>query len=270
MCKAFSCLVLLDKSVLWEWAVDSHEALIKNYGLKDNETRPDKMTFCRVEYSPKNGDYLKPDKWVLGIDQERPTWWSAGHAKAVETAWKKWKARLDKILIYKPIVNPFKDRKPPKKITKKHLNLLRQLASVWDSVRDSVWDSVGASVGASVWDSVGDSVGDSVWDSVWASVGASVWASVGDSVRDSVRDSVGASVGDSVWAYIGSFFRLQRKAWKYTEKIKCSGYPCQSAVDLWEMGLVPTYDGNVWRLHGGPGTTVLWEGALEDKKEMCK
>jgi hypothetical protein len=142
--------------------------------------------------------------------------------------------------------------------------------SVWDSVVDSVWDSVRASVrdsvGASVWDSVRASVRDSVWASVRDSVRASVWDSVRDSVRASVVDSVWASVWDSVWdsvwAYIGTFFLLKRSAWKYTGKINCEGYPFQPAVTLWELGLVPSFDGRTWRLHGGPDGRVLWEGAL--------
>ena len=90
----------------------------------------------------------------------------------------------------------------------------------------------------------------SVWDSVMASVWASVWASVGASVVDSVR------------AYIGSFFILERSAWKYTDKIECDGYPFQSVVTLWEMGLVPSFDGKKWRLHGRLKGKILWEGEL--------
>jgi hypothetical protein len=162
-------------------------------------------------------------------------------------------------------INPFKITSPT--ITKHHIALVKK----WDIV----WDSVRASVGASVRDSVWASVGASVWDSVWASVGDSVWASVRDSVRASVRDSVGASVWDSVWAsvwdsvrdsvrdsvgaYIGSLFPLKRNKWKYTKKIKSKGYPFQPAVDLWKQGLVPSFDGKIWRLHGGPKATVLWE-----------
>jgi hypothetical protein len=77
-----------------------------------------------------------------------------------------------------------------------------------------------------------------------------VWASVGD------------SVWDSAWAYAGSHFKLSRKAWKYTEKIPGRGYPFQPAVDLWEMGLVPSYDGKKWRLQGGKDAKTLWEGEL--------
>jgi len=81
------------------------------------------------------------------------------------------------------------------------------------------------------------------------------WASVWDSVRDSVWASVGA--------YSGSFFILPRSTWKHTERIECGdAYPFQPAVDLWEIGLIPSYGGKVWRLHGGPEGKVLWEGNL--------
>ena len=130
----------------------------------------------------------------------------------------------------KPIVNPFKD-KSCVKVTKKDIALLKK------------WASVGASVGASV------------WNSVWASVGGSVRASVRDSVWDSVGDSVRASVGDSVGAYISSFVNLPK--WKYI-KHKKGVNPFQSCIDLWEKGLVPSYNGTTWRLHG-KGGKILYE-----------
>ena len=136
-------------------------------------------------------------------------------------------------------IHPFKI-KPPKKITKEHLKLLKQLASVRASV--------GASVGDSVWASVGDSVGDSVWASVGDSVWASVWASVGD------------SVWDSVWAYVGSLFPNIKK-WGHIEHNK-GMYPFQPAVDLWKMGLIPSFDGKVWRIHSGENAEILWEGKV--------
>jgi len=135
--------------------------------------------------------------------------------------------------------------------------------SVWDSVGDSVVESVGASVWHSVvdsvWHSVVDSVGHSVWDSVGDSVvdsvGASVWHSVVDSVWHSVVDSVGPSVWDSVWAYTGSFFRIP--VWKYVKHHK-GKYPYQPLMALWKTGLVPSFDGTTWRLHGGPKAAVLF------------
>ena len=84
----------------------------------------------------------------------------------------------------------------------------------------------------------------------WSSVWDSVWSSVGDSVWD--------SVGDSVWAYISSFFNIEK--WKYIDH-KPGINPFQSAIDLWNSGLVPSYDGKTWRLHG-KGGRILWEGVI--------
>ena len=251
MCRAFSCIIEPDKKVTWKMGTDSHDALLKIAGLLDDTKDPDTIRFCRIEIAPKNGSYLDPDEWVFKIDMDiTPTWWTLAHKKACLKSHKEWLAELDKILIRKLIIHPFRIIPPPE-ITNEHIAFLREWASVGDSVRDSVRDSVGASVGDSVRDSVGASVGDSVWDSVRDSVWASVW------------DSIRASVGDSVWAYYGSFFVLSRNGWKYTERIATDGYPFQSAATLWELGLVPSsFDGKTWRLHGGPDGKVLWEGVL--------
>lgn len=129
-------------------------------------------------------------------------------------------------------VKPLKINKPFNK--EKALRLLRE----WASVRASVWNSV--------WASVGDSVGDSVWDSVWASVGA----------------SVRGSVGDSVGAYISSLFPSIKK-WKYINH-KEGVNPFQSGIDLWNMGLIPSFDGNVWRLHKGKNAKIVLEISREE------
>lgn len=81
----------------------------------------------------------------------------------------------------------------------------------------------------------------------WASVRGSVWASVGDSVGD--------SVWDSVCAYTGWIFAPVIPKWRVE-------YPYQSAVDLWRRGLVPSYDGRVWRLHAGPSTQIVYAKTL--------
>ena len=74
---------------------------------------------------------------------------------------------------------------------------------------------------------------------------ASVWASVWDSVR--------ANVGDSVRAYVSSFFDLPK--WKRIEHKKGEN-PFQSCIDLWHRGIVPSFDGKVWRLHGYKGKVL--------------
>jgi hypothetical protein len=85
-----------------------------------------------------------------------------------------------------------------------------------------------------------------VGDSVRASVGDLVGDSVGASVGDSVWDSVGASV----WAYVSSFFNIQFE------------YNYSSLIKLWELGLIPSFDKKIWRIHGKPNAKILWKGKL--------
>ncbi len=208
-------------------STDSHTSIADYFGFKGAK----EDTLNKYEYNPLTK--------VFQIDRLNTT----DDSKRIKAMCNKLDFKtIVPELVLKPIINPFKIA-PPKRITKKHIGLLKK----WASVRDSVWDSVGASVRDSVW--------ASVRDSVWASVGDSVWASAWDSVGDSVWDSVWASVG----AYISSFFNLPK--WQGI-KHKKGISPFQSCIDLWEMGLVPSFDGKVWRLHGGPKAEILWEGKL--------
>jgi len=220
---------------------DSHTSIADYYGYKG--LAEDKLN--KYEYNFLTGKF--------NIDQIN----TVDDSENVKKFCKKLNSKkIVPALIIKPMLNPFKD-KSCRKITNADLKLLKKWASVWPSVRDSVEDSAWASV----WDSVEDSVWDSVWDSAWASVWDSVWDSVGasvwDSVRDSVWDSVWPSVEDSVWAsveasvrasvwasvraYISSFFKIKYK------------YDFSSCVKLWDKGIVPSFDGKIWRLHGKDG-----------------
>ena len=143
-------------------------------------------------------------------------------------------------LIIKPIVNPLSIT--VNKITIEDLKLLKQ----WDSVRDSV--------GAWVRDSVGASVGASVRVSIWALVWDLVW----DSVRDSVGASVGASVWVSIWAYASTFVDI-----KYNHDFT-------SINKLWERGIVPSYDGKIWRLHTGMKADIIMQGTISELEKEIK
>jgi hypothetical protein len=36
------------------------------------------------------------------------------------------------------------------------------------------------------------------------------------------------------------------------------------AIKLWEMGLVPSFDGKTWRLHGGKNAKILFKISAQD------
>lgn len=248
MCKCASFVVTKGPTVWWLPKSDSHEDIISEYKLNaDGVGGPN---IVRVEISPDGENLSLPlNTWNYEVDQpEVPEWYDKVECeKAARLALKDWaQAKLNGWKVeeaFNPI-NPLKLK--TKRIPKaKLLKLLKEVASVRASV--------GASVGASVW----DSVMASVWDSVRASVRASVRDSTGASVWDSVRDSV--------WAYISCSFP-KIKNWKYIDKRKApfnkiKGNPFRSAIKLWKMGLVPSYDSynKVWRLHGGPKAEIMFE-----------
>jgi len=171
---------------------------------------------------------------------------------------------LDKLFGWKytEVINPIRPFtiKPPK-ITDEHIDLLKQWDLVRDSVvasaRDLVWDSIGNAAVCTFWPSVADAVKDLIVDTVrdliWRSAKPS---SVGRMERNLVRDTV----RDSIWAYVGSMFPNIKK-WEYIDH-KPGEYPFQPVVDLWKQGLIPSFDGKTWRLHGGKKAKVLWEGEI--------
>ncbi len=127
MCKAFSAVVVRSGKVYWKFGMDSHEDIKDEFKLDDRKFGlcpvERKFGLCPVEISPKNNNYLKPDEWVFKFDDGIPDWWKASHEKHCWEAFKKWKKKLNKMLIPKEIVSPF-EMSPPKKITTKHIRLL--------------------------------------------------------------------------------------------------------------------------------------------------
>jgi len=236
MCKAFSCIITRGKKVYWKLAIDSHEDIRDKFKL---DTENKKRNTCAIEITPNNNNYVEPDKWDFKFDDDCPDWWKKSHEMACWSAHKEWYKQLRSKLHIKRLKNIIHPFKLPmvKKPTKKHIKLLKELAFVRGSVRGSVWGSVRDSVGDSVW----SSVRDSVWDSVWSSV------------RDSLR------------AYIGWNFKIPRSKWKYTSKIKTKEYPFMSLIKLWKEGIVPSFDGEYWRLHSGPKAKIIFKIS---KKEL--
>ena len=157
-------------------------------------------------------------------------------------------------------INPLLIERTHKEPTEQEIQWLKEWDSVVDSVYLSVEDSVEDSVWDSVWASVWDPVCDSVWASAWPSVRNSVWASVEDSVRASVRNSVVDSIYVSVGAYVSSLFPNIEK-WEGIDH-EPGVNPFQSGINLWESGLMPSYDGKKWRLHGGKDAEVVYEVEL--------
>lgn len=153
--------------------------------------------------------------------------------------------------------------------TEEEIKWLKQWIAVRDSVQysDSVLDSVRNNVGDSVWDSMEGSawgnVWNSVWDNVWSSVRNSVEDSVWSSVWGDVRSSAGDSAWESTWAYTSSLFPNITK-WKYINHAEGEN-PFQPTINLWKNGLIPSFDGESWRLHAGENAEIVWKEVIRNE-----
>lgn len=119
------------------------------------------------------------------------------------------------------------------------------LLGVWASVRGNILDSVLDSVPNSKWAYAWSSVRDNVMDNMGM---LNMWAYIGNSMSVSLRDSI--------LAYIGSMFP-EISEWKHLDH-EPGVYPFASAATLWRRGLVPSFNGKLWRLHSGKGMEVVW------------
>jgi len=86
------------------------------------------------------------------------------------------------------------------------------------------------------------------------------------SVRDSVGNSVWNSVRESVRAYISSLFP-NIKEWKHIDHKKGVN-PFQPCIDLWHRGFVPSFDGEIWRLHSGKKAEIVFEIHKDKLREV--
>jgi hypothetical protein len=73
--------IVTKKQVYWSKTTDSHEEIIKEFGLAEQDVR-NEYIFVRVEIAPVNGDYKTPiEKWVYKLDETNtdylPEWYDA-------------------------------------------------------------------------------------------------------------------------------------------------------------------------------------------------
>ena len=87
MCEFFSCIVMKNKSVVWEAGLNGHHEILEKYKIKDNTSDQSKMCFARVEILPPAGDegvFEKDfEEWDFRVDERiTPEWFSPAHKEA--------------------------------------------------------------------------------------------------------------------------------------------------------------------------------------------
>ena len=159
-------------------------------------------------------------------------------------------------LILKPVIHPLRDVSGF--ADSEALRLLKEWAIFWDSLGDNARSIIKGYVRGSIWDRVSLDSWNNISLIVYIRVGNDTKRSIVRSVSrsyssmryDGTLDAIHDSVKTSIDAYAGSFFDIWGDEYKY-----------QSAVDLWERGLVPSFNGKTWRLHSKKG--IAWEGTME-------
>ena len=138
-------------------------------------------------------------------------------------------------------INPFEIDPPP--ITEEIIAKLRQWIQVHNTTLCYAAGKKYSAVDLSVWESLGESIHNLVLDALH-NVGVNI---------DFYVTEVDNSVTDIIEAYV--------KVGLLLYKYKLCSIEC--GTDLWYQGLIPSYDGTTWRLHGGPKAEVLFE--MEEK-----
>lgn len=246
---------------------DSHTSIADYFGFKNEK----EDTLNKYEYDP----FLR----AFVVDQIN----TKDDSEKVERFCRQldFKKVIEPMTI-KKIIHPFKDV-IAEKATNEDLYLLNQVVeavldvhvnatmqfgasdkndfkfSILSAAKDSIRASIIASVGQGVWKKVKRhvwaSVGVSTWDSLWDCEVDDIGLSVKYSCEKGPLDSFSDSIIVAQWAQIGSMFDVP--VWTYCNQLKATGYPFQAYVDLWNKGLVPSFDGDVWRLHGGHNGKIL-------------
>lgn len=214
---------------------DSHEYICEVLGLQTDKV-------CHIEWNPLTKQ----------IRQNRPTalGWAADEDEIRREMLAIDYRKLCKLIV-KPIVNPLLDIKFRPRVARSDLRLLLR----WVSVKASICVSADNAAWLPVAGRTLNFIRNSIIDSMGPYLRTFVWASTG--TYDSTSGFVYVSIMDSITAYAGSFFGLKYKV------------DIASLNKLWKRGLVPVFDGKIWRLHSGKDAKVVWSGTIEDLKKAC-
>ena len=81
MCRPAS-FIITKKQVFWSKKSDSHEDIVEEFKLKEQDVRGN-YTFVRVEITPPDEDYTLPfNKWIFATDQDvLPKWYDKKKAE---------------------------------------------------------------------------------------------------------------------------------------------------------------------------------------------
>lgn len=154
------------------------------------------------------------------------------------------------------IINPLKIQRYYK-VTEHEIELLKQWIKVCSSASRSVHDSIDDPTLIEIEFLMSIPPGSLAEDTV-TDVVLKIFEPSGDYAKVDFNTffSITDSVRDIVFAYISSFFKIE--TWDGVDH-EAGINPFQCGVDLWNAGLVASFDGKKWRLHAGSKADIVYE-----------
>lgn len=141
-------------------------------------------------------------------------------------------------LILKPVINPFTNGQFKGQVTPEALGFLHEWKAIIGNIDNMLYDTVYETIMFTVRGVIHDQLMSSIWDVIRSQTEENDFCYCYESAFETV-------IG-----YLSSFFVFQK--WNnFKEGSDVNPYlPC---IHLWEMGLVPVFNGRQWNLHSNKG-----------------
>jgi len=206
MCEFWSAIITKKGKVYWNKNNSSHENLIKNAGLKDNNLED--RSFVRIEITPKNIFSKNKKNWTLKVDEPNtlPEWYSSNTRFYEDILWEEWEKAMQKTLwkldldAAKKIIKEIKktkylipDGKPLESwhvSTGKTWEEAREAAEktaeedALNTIGNAAWDAARRAAGDAAWGAAEDAAGNAAWDAAWGAARDAAWGAAWDATGD--------------------------------------------------------------------------------------
>lgn len=267
---AFACVVDEDLNAYWQFGIDYCSGLLSEFGLDAKDVVQINLTpSTDLLYSGQTYFVVSSDLLSVVTLGNTPSWYEAKADEVetlVKTEFDKWQKEINEAVDVDGM-NHMLLNMP----TDAHTEMT---AEVFDTFKEwvTLWNEVGVAgyINIHVTSEGWETVGSSIWDNMFGLmsgnykkmnhegcpgptadpvISAYARAVYGKNIDSATSDYIGNTMNDSFSANIASYiYGIERDG--------NGDFKYQSAVDLWEAGVIPFFDGEYWYLVSGPDGDV--------------
>jgi len=232
MCEFWSAIITKKGKVYWNKTNSSHENLIKNAGLKDNNLED--RSFVRIEITPKNIFSKNKKNWTLKIDEPNtlPEWYTNNTRFYEDILWEEWEKAMQKTLwrldldAVEQVIEKIKEIKyfqpDGKPLESWHVST----GKTWEEAREAAektseedaLNTIGNAARRAAGDTAGDAARDVAWDAAWDAAGRAAGDAAGDAARDAAWGAAWDATGDAALLARVKLSKIKGKHLKHVEE----------------------------------------------------